>query len=135
MDLGDVTHGGDGDLIGLGVPRRRGRGRDLRPRAVQVLDALLVVRAERQGVGEGVVGGHDGPGLPGVLQTQHVAKLMGSHLEEVRAWGGGGGRGFGVHMVSITQLNRSASVRIWVQLVVSRGLTTHRSPKGLLTFM
>lgn len=92
LDLRDITHSGDDDLIGLGVTRGRGRGRDMQPWAVQVLDALLVVRAELQGVGEGVVGGHDRPGLLGVLQTQDVAKLVGGHLEEVRAWEEGRGR-------------------------------------------
>lgn len=57
--------------------------------AVQVLDALLVILAQPQRVREGVVSGHDGPRLPGVLQAQDVPELMGSNLEEVRACGGG----------------------------------------------
>lgn len=56
--------------------------------AVQILDALLVVLAQLERVGEGVVRGHDGPRLAGVLQPQHVAKLMGSNLEKVGACGG-----------------------------------------------
>ena len=87
FELEGVTHS---DLIGLWVDWGRGPGRGqgggLWPGAVQVLDSLPVVPAELQGVGEGVVGRHDGPGLPGVLQPQDVAELMGSHLEEVRAW-------------------------------------------------
>lgn len=53
--------------------------------AVQVLDALLVILAQPQRVREGVVSGHDGPRLAGVLQAQDVPKLMGSNLEKVRA--------------------------------------------------
>lgn len=57
--------------------------------AVQILDALLVILAQPQRVREGVVGGHDGPRLAGVLQAQDVPELMGGDLEEVRACRGG----------------------------------------------
>lgn len=59
---------------------------------VQVLDSLLVVLAQSQRVGEGVVGGHDGARLAGVLQTQDVPELMGGDLQEVCTCRGRGGQ-------------------------------------------
>lgn len=85
-----AAHIGD-NLIGFWVRRRRRRRRrrrcrrDLRVSAVQILNALLVILAQPQRVREGVVSGHDGPRLAGVLQAQDVSKLMGSNLEKVRA--------------------------------------------------
>lgn len=87
------THVWD-DLVGLRVQwwgRRRGwrRGPDWRADSVQVLDAPLVVLAQLQRVGEGVVCGHDGSRLTRVLQAEDVPELMGSNLEEVCACKGG----------------------------------------------
>lgn len=56
--------------------------------SIQVLDALLVILAQPQRVGEGVVRRHDGSRLAGVLQAQDVPELMGSNLEKVCACGG-----------------------------------------------
>lgn len=81
------------DLIGLwvGWRRRRGwrRGQDLPVGSVQVLDSSLVIVAQPQRVGEGVVGGHDGSRRAGVLQAQYMPELMGCNLEEVCACRGG----------------------------------------------
>lgn len=55
--------------------------------SIQVLDALLVILAQPQWVGERVVGRHDGSRLTGVLQAQDMPKFMGSHLEKVSACG------------------------------------------------
>lgn len=79
------------DFIGLWVWWRWRRGwwrrwgQDLRVRSVQVLDALPVILAQPQRVGEWVVCGHDGSLLAGVLQAQDVPELMGSNLEKVCA--------------------------------------------------
>ena len=70
------------DLIGL-CDDRRGFPRW----AVQVLDALLVIVTQLQRVWEAVEGGHDGSVDQGVLEAKNMAKLMGRHLQEVRAWG------------------------------------------------
>lgn len=56
--------------------------------SIQGLDALLVILAQSQRVGEGVVCGHDGSRRTGVLQAQDVPELMGSNLEKVCACGG-----------------------------------------------
>lgn len=66
------------------------QGQDLWMSSIQELDALLVILAQPQWVGEGVVCGHDGSRLTGVLQAQDVSKLMGRNLEKVCACGGGG---------------------------------------------
>lgn len=77
------------DLVGLWVGWRRRRGwrcgQDFRISSVQVLDALFVIVAQPQRVGEGVVGRHDGSRHAGVLQAQYVPELMGCNLEEVCA--------------------------------------------------
>lgn len=57
--------------------------------SVQVLDAALIVLAQPQRIGEGVVCRHDGSWLTGVLQAQDMPELMGSNLEKVCACGGG----------------------------------------------
>lgn len=87
-----MTHHGWLDLIGLGADGGRGP-LGSGARAVEVLDAALVVLAEPQRVGEAVEGGHDGAGHQRVLQTQHMAQLMGRHLQQVCAWGGRGWTG------------------------------------------
>ncbi len=57
--------------------------------SIQVLDTLFVILAQPQWVGKGVICGHDGSWLTGVLKAQDVPKLMGSNLEKVCACGGG----------------------------------------------
>ena len=68
------------DLIGLCDD-----GRGFSQRTIQVLDALLVIVAQLQGIGEAVEGGHDGSFDQGMLEAEDVAKLMGRHLQEIRA--------------------------------------------------
>lgn len=70
-------------LIGLCDDRR-----GFSQRAIQVLDALLVIVAQLQGIGEAVIRGHHCTRFPGVLQAQNMPKLMSSHLEEVCACSG-----------------------------------------------
>lgn len=54
-------------------------------RAVQILDAPLVVLTQLQRVGVAVEGIHHSIRLQGVLQAQDVAELMSCHLQEVSA--------------------------------------------------
>lgn len=70
--------------------RRRRGGQKLGVNTIQVLDSSLVIFAQPQWVGEGVVGRHYGSWLTRVLQAEDVPKLMGSDLEEVCACKGGG---------------------------------------------
>ena len=53
-----------------------------------MLDAPHVVLAELRRVGVAVEGRHDGAGLQGMLQAQHVAKLVGRHLQKVHPFAG-----------------------------------------------
>lgn len=55
---------------------------------VQGLDAPHVVLAQLGGVGLAVEGRHHRARLQGVLQAQHVAKLMSCHLQEVHPFTG-----------------------------------------------
>ena len=89
LDQSD-THSAAYDLIVLSADLGWGCrfGRDMRTRAIQVLDPSLVILTELQRIGETVEGGHHCPRLSGVLQAQDVSKLMGRHLEEVCACGG-----------------------------------------------
>lgn len=54
-------------------------------RSIQILDAPFVILTKLQRVRVTIEGAHYSIRLKGVLQAQHMAKLMSCHLEEVCA--------------------------------------------------
>lgn len=79
----DRSYCSHADLVGVADV-----GRDVEGRPVQILDAPHVILTELWRVGIAVERRHHGARLQGVLQAQHVAKLVSCHLQKIHPFTG-----------------------------------------------
>ena len=107
------------------------------PLTINLLDVLTVLAAQlelgRQ-LGPVVDGVHDGLGLVGVRQSQHVPDLVHGHAKQVDAVGRVGSDGFEVllvvevHVSCVLGVGDLAAVAVEVVLAVLVGSCNHRQP-------